>query len=653
MTDVLIVGSGGAGLTAALKAREKGLSVTVVTKTLPTQAQTCMAQGGINAVINRGLTSDDNASALPSAGLTPHLVTSDDNASALPSAGLTPHLADDNASDTVEAHIADTLKSSHHLADPNMIEQMCQNAAKAIEWLDSIAVPFSRLDNASDPLQSIAQRRLGGASHSRACYAQDYTGLKILHTLYDRCIESGIKFITEHYLLNLVIYRGLTSDDNASALPSAGLTPHLVTSDDNASALPSAGLTPHQVTGATFWDIRQGKVIAIEATNTIIATGGFGELYHGFTTNSLGSSGDGIAAVLRAGGTASDMEFVQFHPTALLDSAILISESARGEGGYLINHEGKRFTDELAPRDEVARAIFSQIQAGHHVRLDIRHLGKEKIEKLMPQELQLCRLHADIDPVKEPIPIMPVAHYTMGGIEVDEEFKVRELNSCYAIGECANAHIHGANRLGGNSLLEIITSGIQVIEYIANRGLTSDDNASALPSAGLTPHLVTSDDNASALPSAGLTPHTQNQINRDDEAIKKIFTKPNEVNFYNKRKTLGRLMYRDVGIIRQTNKLHEAEMYLDEIYNKISVMGVGDKTRESNQNLVEFLEFRNAILLAKCTLKSAIMRQESRGAHYREDFPIERTDWQKHIYCRLKDSGVDLSTELTTVVNDI
>jgi len=535
MLDLLIIGSGGAGLTAALQAKAAGLAVTVVTKTLPTQAQTCMAQGGINAALGN-LTAD-----------------------------------------TVQAHIEDTLCAAHGLADPQPVERMCRQAPEAIAWLEELGVPFSRLKNADTPLQSIAQRRLGGTETKRACYAQDYTGLKILHTLYDRCIEANITFVSEHYLMNLIT----ASDPERS------------------------------VTGATFWDTQQGEIIAIEATHTLIATGGFGALYHGHTTNSYGSSGDGITAVLRAGGTASDMEFVQFHPTAIQDSAILISESARGEGGYLIDHRGERFTDELAPRDEVARAIFRQMQAGHHVRLDIRHLGREKIEALMPQECHLCQLHAGLDPAIDPIPIMPVAHYTMGGIEVEEDFRVKGLARCYAIGECANTHIHGANRLGGNSLLEIITSGMRVAVQITAQDATPAPSKS-----------------------------TAAQIVHDEAVIEKIFAKPNQVSFYHKRKVLGTLMYRDVGIIRRRDTLHEAEIYLDEIYSKLPIMGIGDKARADNQNLVEFLEFRNAILLAQCTLKSALVREESRGAHYREDFSTQRSDWEKHLYCKLKNGEI-------------
>jgi succinate dehydrogenase / fumarate reductase flavoprotein subunit len=202
----------------------------------------------------------------------------------------------------------------------------------------------------------------------------------------------------------------------------------------------------------------------------------------------------------------------------------------------------------------------------------------------------------------------------MGGIEVNDTFRIKRLTHCYAIGECANIHLHGANRLGGNSLMEIIVSGRKVIKSIT-----------AHPSTG----------------SGEEREHSiVEQVAHDEAVIEKIFAKPNEVNFYHKRKVLGRLMYRDVGIIRQADRLHEAEIYLGEIYSKLAIMGVGDKTRANNQNLTEFLEFRNAILLAKCTLQSAIARQESRGAHYREDFPIERTDMERHFICKLTEGKV-------------
>jgi len=259
------------------------------------------------------------------------------------------------------------------LADEVMIRKMCEDAPDSIKWLESIGVGFSRDKNGN-----IAQRKLGGATHKRACYSQDYTGLKILHTLYDNALKENIEFLNEHYLLNFI------TDDSKSK---------------------------PKVIGATLFDITKGEVIEIKASCVVVATGGYSSIYHGFTTNSFESLGDGISATIRAGGNFSDMEFVQFHPTALKGSSILISESARGEGGYLLNSDGDRFVDELKPRDEVSRAIMDEIEKGKDIFLDLRHLGEEKLMELLPQEIHLCKFHENINPIEQIIPIKPVAQY--------------------------------------------------------------------------------------------------------------------------------------------------------------------------------------------------------------------------------------------------
>ena len=279
--NILIIGAGGAGLTSALSACEAGAKVKVITKEYPTRSQTCMAQGGINA-------------SLGNAG-----------------------------EDSIEAHIKNTLKSAHSLADEKMVKFLCEQAPDAINYLDSIGVCFSRTKE-----DKIAQRTLGGASAPRACYAQDYTGLKILHTLYDRCLaEENIEILSERYLLDFVV------DEDA-------------------------------VSGAKVLSIRTGDVETYKASAVIVATGGYARLYDKHSTNSKSSTGDGVATALRAGVKLSNMEFIQFHPTALKNSAILISESARGAGGHLLNSKGERFVDELLPRDKVARAIDEQIKKG-------------------------------------------------------------------------------------------------------------------------------------------------------------------------------------------------------------------------------------------------------------------------------------------------
>lgn len=528
MIDVLIIGSGGAGLTAALAAKEAGASVTVVGKTYPTNSQTSMAQGGMNAAL--GNVGEDH----------------------------------------VSSHIADTIKSAHGLCDEDMVRQMCADAPETIAWLESLGVPFSRLDNAKSGTQTIAQRQMGGASAKRACYAQDYTGLKILHTLYDTCLKEGIDFLDEHYLLNLIV-----KEDT--------------------------------VKGATFLNIRTGEVKQINAKSVIMATGGYASLYHGFTTNAYGSTGDGVAAVLRAGGAVSDMEFIQFHPTALKHSSILISESARGEGGYLVNEKGERFVDELKPRDEVARAIFSQIKEGQRVFLDVRHLGEEKLMELLPQEVELCKMHEHVDPATDLIPINPVAHYTMGGIDVDYALEVNGIKGCFAVGECSNAKVHGANRLGGNSLLEITAFG----KFAGENAYKHAVYASSKPA-------------------------NDTQQQKDAEEIEAFLSQEENVNFYPYREMLGNIFYEKVGIVRENAQLHDAlnEVITMQVTQK--EMGIADKSWANNQNLIDFLEFQNALLLAPTIISGAIARDESRGAHYKVGFESEDETFKKHIVLQWK-----------------
>jgi succinate dehydrogenase / fumarate reductase flavoprotein subunit len=524
MLDVLIIGSGGAGLTAALAAKNistvdgVGLgnaSILVVGKTYPTNAQTSMAQGGMNA-------------ALANAG-----------------------------EDHISLHIADTIKSAHGLCDEDMVRQMCADAPKTIQWLESIGVPFSRLDNAKSGVETVAQRQMGGASAKRACYAQDYTGLKILHTLYDRCLKENIEFLDEHYLLNLVVEDGVAK-------------------------------------GATFLDIRTGEVKQINAKSVIIATGGYASIYHSHTTNAYGSTGDGIAAAIRAGAAVSDMEFIQFHPTALKSSSILISESARGEGGYLVNTDGERFIDELKPRDEVARAIYKEFQKGQEVFLDVRHLGEEKLMKLLPQEVALCKLHEHVDPATQLIPIKPVAHYTMGGIDVNSRLEVRGIAGCFAVGECSNAKVHGANRLGGNSLLEISVFG---------------------KCAGENAFMYAFKDNSQEA--------KDSQLHYDKEMIDILYSREPSLNFYEKRDTLGTLFYETVGIVRVNTTLNITLEEVLAMQTSLAQMGLKDKSRTNNTNLIDLLEFSNALLLAPSIISSAIARDESRGAHYKVGFEAQ------------------------------
>jgi succinate dehydrogenase / fumarate reductase flavoprotein subunit len=513
MVDVLIIGAGGAALSAALKAKEEGASVQVLCKGYPTRSQTCMAQGGINAALSN---TDE---------------------------------------DTVDLHVKDTLKSAQGLASEASVTLLCSEALGALSWLDRIGVPFSRDANAN-----IAQRRLGGASNARACYAQDYTGLKILHTLYDQCNKEGIEFLNERFLLNI-----MTQTDENNKL---------------------------HVNGVTVLNIRTGEVEAHEAKTVILATGGYSRIYHDHSTNGKGSTGDGIAAAIRAGARLSDMEFIQFHPTALKKSAVLISESARGAGGYLLNALHERFTDELAPRDVVAREILKEIEQSGAVYLDIRHLGEAFIDEQLPQERKLAKLYEDVDPVHELVPIKPAAHYCMGGIEVDAASQT-SLNGLFACGECANHNVHGANRLGGNSLLELIVFGRQSGEnaavYAKNSVFTCKNDAV--------------------------------QLQKDCRFIEEIKYFTNQINFYEKHRVMGNIFYDNAAMVRDEAGLKRVLSEVHEIQKELPLMGPKDKSKTYNTNLVEFVEFANMAEIAEVVLVSAISRNESRGAHFRSDAP--------------------------------
>ncbi len=509
--DIIIVGSGGAGLVAALKARSLGKEVIVITKNYPTQAQTSMAQGGINAALAEN--------------------------------------------DSIERHIEDTLRSGAALADKEVVEFVCKEAPNAIRWLDSLGVPFSRKGD------HIAQRRLGGASAPRACYAQDYTGLKILHTLYDNCIKVGVKFLYEKYLLNIIV-----EEDEAK--------------------------------GVTLLDIRTAQVEQLLASSVVLATGGYAKIYGAFSTNGSGSVGEGVAAAMRAGVKLSDLEFVQFHPTALAKSAILISEAARGAGAKVIDQKGKRFVDELTTRDKLARAIYARIEKGDRVFLDMRGLGEEFIQKELPQERKLALLYEGVDPAKEPLPIKPAAHYTMGGIDTDITCATN-IEGLFAVGECANVKLHGANRLGGNSLLELVVMGRVAARSAAKREKKPQEKK-----------------------------YERTQI--DEHFIKAVFTLPNQIDFFERREFLQKVLYHNAGVVRQEHSLKGALSLVRQHQKELAFMGIRDKSPLYNSELVQFLEYGNMLEITEAVLVGAIQRNESRGAHFRADYPEPNESYQAH-----------------------
>ncbi len=514
MLDILIIGGGGAGLSVALRAKEMKAKVALYLKSYPTRSQTSMAQGGINAVL-----SDDE--------------------------------------EKINSHIKDTLSSSKGLGDEEMISFMCKEAKEAILWLDKIGVPFSRTEDGK-----IAQRRLGGAKDNRACYSQDYTGLKILHTLYDQCLKEDIEIHNEKFLLNFIVEEG-------------------------------------EVFGATFLDMKSMQIESVYAKSIIVAGGGFGSLYWGFSTNSKHSTGDVIAAVLRAGGKLSNLEFVQFHPTSLKKSSILISESARGAGGVIINQKGERFVDELMTRDEVSRAVFEEIEKGNDVFLDIRELGEEFIEENLPQERKLSIFYEGVDPVFDLIPIKPAVHYTMGGIAVNRDLE-SSIKGLFAIGECSEAMTHGANRLGGNSLLELVAFSqkavLNALSFAKKRGDFKIES---------------------------------NQENKDNNFKEAVYTLPNKIDFYEKREMLGKILYRNCGVFREEINLKAALSYVRQAQKELAFMGIDDKSRVYNTNFIDFVEFGNMLELSEALLVSAISRRESRGAHFRVDYPKSNKEYER------------------------
>jgi len=528
MYDVLIVGNGGAGLSAAINLHKRGFDVAIVSKTQPTASQTSQAQGGINAVIGKN-------------------------------------------NDSVQNHINDTLKSSNMLGNNDSISFMCKEASSVIQWLDTIGVPFSRDEN-----MNIAQRQMGGASHKRACYSADYTGLKILHTLYDTALSLGITFINDTMLLNLI------KEDN-------------------------------EIKGITALNIKNSEVIQILAKATVLASGGYGAIYHNYSTNSSATTSDGIVAALNAGVELENMEFVQFHPTALKDKCILISESARGEGGYLVTKDKKRFIDELLPRDIVAREIYKKLLNNEEVFLDIRHLGLEKILHLMPQEYKLCEQFTGLKMDKDLIPITPASHYTMGGIKVKNDSSTN-IKSLYAIGECSSNGVHGANRLGGNSLLEIITFGKNLGDTLC-------------------------------ISNSPIVSKVYEQFTKDKCNIEDEFKNTGKNDFYKLRENFGKIMYENVGLFRNEEKLNEALEVVLKYKKDFKDIAIVDKNKIYNTNLKELLEFKNMIVCAITIIKSALNRCESRGAHFRSDYISTEPSYEKNTIIRTMNDELNIRLE--------
>ncbi|WP_456401396.1 succinate dehydrogenase flavoprotein subunit [Persephonella sp.] len=482
--------------------------------------------------------------------------------------GINAALANTDPSDSPEVHTFDTVKGSDYLGDQDAIEYMCQEAPKRIYELEHLGVPFSRL-----PDGRIAQRPFGGAGFPRTCYAADKTGHVILHTLYEQCLKNNVEFLNEWFVKELIVDNG-------------------------------------EVKGIIAIDIRSGEVHAIQTKAVIFATGGYARVYWVRNTNAIGSTGDGMAICYRAGIPLKDMEFVQFHPTGLRSTGILVTEGARGEGGYLINNKGERFMEkyapekmELAPRDMVARAMETEIIEGRgwgegmmaYVHLDLRHLGAKKIRERLPQIRMLAIDFEGVDPIEEPIPVRPTAHYSMGGIHVDDyKTSMTPVKGVYAVGECACVSVHGANRLGGNSLLDLVVfgkpAGAAAVEYARNKPEDTTFNLKA-------------------------------EEERAKKEVEELLKKESKENINDIRIEMAQTMWDKVGIFREEKPMLEAIEKIKELKERYKNLAPGDSGKLFNTALINYLELGFLLDLAEAIAITAELRKESRGAHARRDYP--------------------------------
>jgi len=544
--DVVIVGAGIAGLRAALEAALSGtMDVAVISKLYPSRSHSGAAQGGISAAL--GNVEEDNP----------------------------------------EWHMYDTIKGGDYLGDQDAIEVLCYDAPRAIIELEHFGVPFSRLESGK-----ISQRRFGGHTAEfgerpvmRACHAADRTGHAILHTMYEQCIHHGVHFYDEVQVHDLIYNK-----------------------------------ESNTVSGVVAYDIRKGGLITFHAKAVMFATGGYGRAFK-TTSNAFAYTGDGMALVYNAGLPLQDMEFVQFHPTGMYRIGVLITEAARGEGGILLNNDGERFMEryaprikDLAPRDMVSRAIHQEVAAGRgidgkdYVHLDVSSLGKEGIEKKIPEIAQFVRTFFGFDPSEKPIPVAPTAHYAMGGIPTNKDGQVimdedaTPVNGFFAAGECACVSVHGGNRLGTNSLLDLVVFGRRCGKKLLE-----------------------------TIPDAVFPPLPDKPAEKLEQQMQEILDRKEGEAHFEVRDAIAETMMTHVSVYRTEETMKEGLDKLDVIRKRVDKIMVQDKAKAMNTDLMDALETRHIIDTAEVIAASARLRKESRGAHARDDFP-DRDDvnWLKH-----------------------
>jgi len=490
----------------------------------------------------------------------------------------------DAKDDTPDKHTFDTVKGSDYLADQHAAEIMCYEAPKIVYEMEHWGCPFSRF-----PDGTIAQRPFGGAGYPRTCYSADITGHVLLNTLFERSVARGLHIYPEFVVAQLVVKDG-------------------------------------ECYGVVAIDQIKGEIVAISARATLFATGGYGRTYY-YSTNALTNTGSGIGIAYKAGVPLKDMEFVQFHPTSIIGTNILMTEGARGEGGYLVNKNGERFMEryapkamELAPRDIVSRSITTEIEEGRgfeselgkYVYLDLRHLGREKILERLPGIRNICLDFLGIDPVLEPIPIMPAQHYSMGGIDTNEKSEA-VIKGFYAAGECACVSVHGANRLGGNSLLDTIVFGklgaIAIDNYL--RAINNEPDVKAIEQA---------------------TNDVKAKIRKlGDSKGEKSFRILDEL-----RKTMSTY----VGIFRTKQELETALNKIIELEDRVRNVSITSSNLFMNYELIGAIELEYMLDICHIITLGALLREESRGAHSRRDFPQRNdTDWLKHTMATIGEDG--------------